>query len=485
MDRQVAGMLAVVITALGVAGCGGGGADGTSFTGIDRLGVSSGTITGFGSIFVNGVEWDTSRSNIEVRGRPASESDLRLGQVVVVRGRLDADRRTGRAESVTSSNMVEGRVATVDPAARRLVVLGQDVRVVASTVFDAGIDGGLAGLAAGDPVAISGYRDSADTIRATRIERRQPGSEAEVKGRVSNLDAANHVFMIGSLSVNYAGATLEDFGSTTLANGLLVEVEGLFADGVLSATSVELEDALPGGVGGKASLEIEGYVTTVLSATEFEVAGVRVMTRARTRFEHGTADDLVVDAKVEVEGKLNEAGVLVADEVEFQVPDEEGNVEVDGPVGAIDAAAGTLWVEGVLVRTGPKTQWRDDSSAGVVAFGLADLAVGDYVEVRGGEDPSPEAHDMIAIRIERTNPDDDATLRGPVQLKAPPELVVLGITIRTDAAVFMDRDGQPIDAATFFATVQVGDIVEASTNSLADFNGNSFIAEEVSLDDAE
>ena len=48
--------------------------------------VSSGTIDGFGSIFVNGIEYETDDAEIVVNGQAADESALRLGMVVDVSG---------------------------------------------------------------------------------------------------------------------------------------------------------------------------------------------------------------------------------------------------------------------------------------------------------------------------------------------------------------------------------------------------------------
>ena len=86
--------------------------------GIDRGGApiaatvgSSGTITGFGSIFVNGVEYDTASANIRIDGAAGTEADLRVGQVVTVTGTLDSGSTTrGKAQTVSFNAAVEGPV---------------------------------------------------------------------------------------------------------------------------------------------------------------------------------------------------------------------------------------------------------------------------------------------------------------------------------------------------------------------------------------
>ena len=48
---------------------------------------STGTITGFGSVFVNGIEFETGSSSFDVDDNPSSsEDDLAIGMVVTVVG---------------------------------------------------------------------------------------------------------------------------------------------------------------------------------------------------------------------------------------------------------------------------------------------------------------------------------------------------------------------------------------------------------------
>ena len=44
--------------------------------------ISSGAITGFGSVFVNGVRFETSSAAFMINGKPGTQADLRVGHVV-------------------------------------------------------------------------------------------------------------------------------------------------------------------------------------------------------------------------------------------------------------------------------------------------------------------------------------------------------------------------------------------------------------------
>lgn len=485
---------ATALVAIAIASCGGGGGGG-GLAGIDRLGVSTGTVTGFGSIFVNGVEWETSGATITFDDGPGTESDLRVGQVVTVRGELNSAGTAGTADSVEYDNSLEGPISSISLEAGTFVVLGQTVVTSADTQFDDSIpdrpiqDGRrtLDDLEAGDVVEVSGYRDAAGAVRATRIELRTGGgAEFEVKGVVSGLDPGTSTFSIGSLDVNYAAATLEDFeNGETLSNGDFVEVEGTFAADLLTASKVELEDDLGGDDGDTG--EVEGLVTAFTSAANFAVNGVPVTTNSGTEFERGTAGDLALNVKVEVEGEFNASGVLVADKVEFRVGGEDADVEIAGTVDTVNAGAGTLTIDGmnVVIRVVASTRLEDerDDDEGDGSFTLSELLPGDFVEVRGAEDDTTgAANDMVAIRLERDEDDDEFILQGPVQAESEPDLTILGVTVATDFAEFRDLDDQVINEATFFASIGTGDVVKARA-APENVNANTFLAEEVEIEE--
>ncbi len=105
---------------------GGGGIGGTGVT-------SSGSINGFGSIFVNGVEFDTDSAEILINGKPASEEELRLGMVVLVSGTVDDNGTTGTASQVIFDQEVEGPVEAIerDQDGDSMLVTVIGVRVIA------------------------------------------------------------------------------------------------------------------------------------------------------------------------------------------------------------------------------------------------------------------------------------------------------------------------------------------------------------------
>ena len=176
---------ALLAALIAVAGCGGSGG-GAGFTspppppppgggptgGITRTGVALavGPVTNFGSVVVNGISYDTSAATFTVDGQAATQADLAVGDVVVIRGTINDDNSNAVAQSVEFDDNVEGPVSSVDSAAGSFVVLGQTVLVTADTSIDDSCPATLDQLVNVPAVEVSGLVASDGSISATRIE---------------------------------------------------------------------------------------------------------------------------------------------------------------------------------------------------------------------------------------------------------------------------------------------------------------------------
>jgi hypothetical protein len=471
MTRTAHGRLVVsALTAAALTACGGGGGGGgDTIAGIDGTGspapspaatVSVGTITAFGSIFVNGVRFDTDSAEFEIDGASGTQDDLAVGDVVLVTGSLeDNDSTAGTATTVVFDE-------SVDVAGNSLVVLGQTVRVGATTTFDDSFaDPSLAGIMAGDIVEVSGLRDSNGAIEATRIEPKPAGLEFETTGIVSALDAANTRFNINALVVDYSAAMLNDFNGGTIADGDLVEVKGVnFAGGVLDATEVEFKGAdLVPDEGDR--VEIEGFITRFADATDFDVSGFPVMTNGSTFFEGGSAADLGLNIKVEVEGTVDANGVLVATEVDIR---RASAVRLLALIDSVAPGGDSFVALGITITVDELTRMEDKSNAELEPFAVTDLVAGDYVEVRGMEFPA-DSGEILAALIEREDPDTETELQGFVTAISEPSFEILGVTITTNGATqFEDVAEMVISSTDFFAALEEGSLVKASGLEVAD-----------------
>lgn len=485
---QTPGVLRNFATLLGVAAlsaCGGGSSADLSGTG--KKSQIDGTITGFGSIIVDGVRYTTNGTDVDADGVSGSLDDLSVGMVVT----LEVDEQ-GNALFVRYRDNVEGEVTSVDLAAERFVVLGQVVQVDALTTFD---DVTLPTLAVGDRVEVSGVVGPDGVILASYVERESDlNEESEVLGRISGLDNAAQSFMINGLSVDFGSVARLEVPNGVLQNGLLVEVEGVFdaAADILRAREIEAYQLVlpsqssgePGADRRDQEFEVSGVVRDFNAASEtFSLNNFVVQLQPGTEFDDGPRSRLVNGARVEVEGQLDANGALLAREVSFE---SEVDSEVEGTVDSVNVEGGELTLlGGLVVLVTSDTRLRDETRRAGREFSLRDIAPGDRLEIVG----VLENGQLRALRLEREGADsdddgdglpDEDKLRGPVESidSGARQVVVQGVTVQVlDATRFDDfRDEQD-----FFARVQVGSDLEVEGR----YNPSSdlFDAAEIESDD--
>lgn len=450
MQKNSARLLSAAVAAVLLAACGGGNSANPSANPAlsGRTAVVTGAISGFGSVIVNGVHYESDAASVTREGRAATVGDLKVGDIVTIRAEYDKD-GVPRASAIEQDRLVQGPVEAVDVDAGTLTVAGQLIRVDAETIFDDSIPGAsLAGIQVGDRVEVNGFVSSTGEATATRIELADANDdEIEITGPVDSIDTSAMTLVIGTQTVDYSDASLEGFGEAGPAVGDLVEVKGdsIDANGVLIATKVEKEDHGRDCEPGDES-ELEGLVTRFVSATDFDVNGHPVTTDAGTQFKGGTAADLALDIRIEVEGEVDANGIVVADEIEIK---KRSTLKIEAAVDAVDATAGTVTVLGLTFTVNDHTR-REDDKGGERFFDLADVNVGDWVEIAGYPDGA-NAGAYVATKLERDDADDEVEIEGRAGTLAEPDFEIAGVTISTtDETVF--RLGQnEITAADFFA----------------------------------
>ena len=458
--RKWVALALIVAVALG---CGGAGS--LAGGGIGGSGLSAGSISAFGSIFVTGTEYETNAATVELERVSSPASALRIGMVVVVEGERSG--ATGNAERVTYDDEIEGPIAAITVVSldeKQLTILGQTVTIERTlTRFDASsgvVAPDFDTIAVDDRVEVSGFRRAAD-IQATYVKKKGTGgvgASVELKGTVSG--AAGQSFMLGTILVNWNNATtLDDLPSGGPTNGDFVEVEGTLSNATtVQAARIERESAFGGDVD---DFEIEGAVTSFVSLASFRVAGQPVnASGAGVQFEPNQPALVVDGARVEVEGTLVN-GTLNATKV--KISDGDARVHAQIPPGGIDAAAGTVTLLGITIRADASTQFEDDLLNNPNPS-LADFVAGDFLEVRGIEDG---AGGILATEISREDDADDVRLRGRVTaFDGDPaggrSVSIIGVLVPTDANTqFEGFPGGAADENGFYAEVAVGDLLDA------------------------
>lgn len=438
------GLIALVFAALG-ASCGGSGGGSTAG---GTATVSKGAIERFGSVVVNGVEFRVAGATLHLRDDKINkvlqneaeiQNNLEKGMVVTVKGRLDNNGLTGAATEIEFRDAMIGRID--DKGVDFIKVMGQTI------ILDDNIKPLLATLAINDNVRISGLADDKGGLRATHVKRLDNQAEFEVKGFVADFTGGTTMTLLLSptattgLSINLAGATLPAAG---IKNGDFVEVKSAIspANGVISATRVELEDEIKAVENEKA--EVEGFVANLAGST-FMIGDMQISFNSATRFVNGAATDLVAGAKVEAEGLIVN-GVLMADKIAFK-----DNLRIRAQVTAVDTNASTLTILGIKVSVPSSAEIRENGNT----LALAALT-GRFVDLRGRL--GADGQSIIASRIDpRNNDPGEAILRGPVSASSAADntLTIAGILVNTAGAEFKGNDAphSAIAAAQFFSSI--------------------------------
>ncbi len=509
LPKQYMACSLLAVTAM-LTACGGdGGADVNLGDSSDV--VSSGVITQFGSVYVNGVRYDTSSTQVisgedgsVIFENPTDNDQLRqflaLGQVVTVRGSSNDDGSNGVALAVIIDHELVGPIASVSAADHSFVVLGQTVSVTPDTIIDDSIIEAIIGRDLTDDVRFADIEQAAgqaltlaqllnDTmvleingfpshngLEATRIEDlnnrdRSNGNaggdiesgEAEVKGVVTNL--GSNQFEINGLTVSYDDSDLdsEDFSSAGLTTGQFVEVKGnILTSSNIDATRIKLEDDLFDGSvpdSDNSRIEVEGGISEVSSDAQGSggsiiINGVAIPVDDISQFSEGQ--------RVEIKGSL-QSGILMVDQVREE---SEDTIRVEDRVDTIDNNSITTQL-GIVITPSSRTRLddniADDDNTSIIDF-VAN-ADSNFIEARGFS-----LNGSLSWNRARIDDDDDigCRLRGPVDsISDTDSFVIQGVTIDVSALTsindFRDASDVGIGRDVFFGQLETGDVVQAQS----------------------
>jgi hypothetical protein len=354
--------------------CGGGGDSSSTSTTPASTGVTtasySGTVTGLGSIVVNGVRFATTGASTVDGDDPrlSHSSAFTLGSTVTVSGTVDDS--TGQATTVTVHGGVRGAVSAASASALTLTVAGQAIKIDANTVFE-----GLAGatfnlsvieslVAANTPVYVEvyGVADATNTVLATRIEQKSAlAAGYAVLGKVASLNTTAKTFSLTlrsgtTVTVDYASADVLPTG-VTLADGLAVRVRSAVNPATLSsgATLAATKVIVKGEKQSTGLAKLRGAVTAI-NGSIWTVGDVSVdVSKSPQLDDLSSLSAVTVGTVVKVKGTFV-SGVLVATEVESDAHEarvNSGAVRLYGVVSGATAATGsslaTFAVQGVTI----------------------------------------------------------------------------------------------------------------------------------------
>jgi hypothetical protein len=382
-------ILAPVAAAILVA-CGGGGmgSSNSSPPGAGAQSVAQGTVTGLGSVYVNGIEYDDTTASItDEFGNAASAADLKMGMQVELTGN-DPTVATGmgNAGNIVFWSDFESPVDSADPTTGVIMTLGQEVDTNVNTVWDPALTGGISGLTPGEVLKIySLYDNTTGRYIASRVEPDAGATQYKLRGMVSNLNTTAMTYTVGTTVIDYSGVTTPP---SSLANGLIVTAELQTTEGANGWLATGLQMHNDGMPANHVTVHVRGMVSNETSATSFTLEGWPVDASA-ANFPAGQSV-IVNGAMVQVDGIVTN-GAVIASTVDLQAPGGHHGLDfqVHGPIDGINQNRQTFVLRGTLV-----------SYSGNVTFtggSASDLAVGTKVLVQGML--APDGNTVQAVKI--------------------------------------------------------------------------------------
>ncbi len=497
-----------LVAMLSLAACGGGSSgNNTNQPGPAPTGPTAvtvvGSITGFGSVFVNGGKFEVAGNTIisieDEAETMGDDSRLRLGMKVRVSGVDDNGVRT--ATRIEFDEDLKGPIESItpdgnDPTVGTFSVMSQTVTVNGSTIFDddIGNNDGVPGidfrdLLIGMVVEVSAF-PTEDGFLATRVDRELDGAggdpdlgdpavdgdELEIKGFVENVASDNASITVGGVVFTVSDGTMFEDGLILGADlvGAFVEVKADIVAGEYILVRLQSEDDFDDD-DRNGEFEVEGVLQSVDTGSTPNTFTINGTTLPVT---NAASLEALVGMRVEIKGSFNADGVLVLREAEQDIED---NVRTEDLVASVDPGVSFTTRLGLVITPTGGSRVEDDASEGdhlTPAQFIGRLQMGDRIESRGHEDSSGG---VVWTRVKRDelaaeNNDFECELRGPVVSingdASGFSFVIQGVIIETGRVEennFEDENDEPIGRAEFFNRLQVGTLVEAES-----FEGDAF-----------
>lgn len=436
---------------------------------------SSGVVSGFGSVYVNGLRYVTENSNILSNGVESDEAALKVGMKVVVNAH-QSSATEGTAFEVKYLADAIGEIEAIDLAAPSISVLGQTYLITSATKFDEVI---FNELRESMVVELSAFENANGSFTVTYLTIKDDFSEHQLTGRVSKLKARDKTFFIGELLVNYGDAdvdgSLYDGSTVSLKNDI-----GLIAS-EFNADEVSVQGMLLV-IGG--TLTVSGIVETkkeVDEGTVIKVDGRNFLLTNEADFSQGDVENLRVGDQVSLIATIIESEqqypYYPINSIRVELANE---ISLEGIVQSATGSSFTLFGQEFTVDS--YTQYEDDSEQELRYFTFSDIAIGDRLEI-----DAYELNDILISRnVERketgTSEQDTYEIEGVVDSIDVdlPSFSVKGINVLVDADTkFENALGNSINQEIFFQTIVKGDEVEVETYYTVD---GLLVALEVEID---
>lgn len=422
-----------IITATLLFGCGGSETTPSLVSSTPSLVSSTGVITGFGSVYVDGVRYLTDNADISINGNSGSDvSLLKVGMHVTIVS-SDDNSETPVASRVTYESEVEGMVSSIDRDNQTIIVAGTLISYNNLTHF---IEITEANLSVAQRIEVNGYLRQDNSYLATMIQLDADTSNDQAeytRGLIEQLNTTNRTFSLNQLVIDYNTASIEG----ELSNGALVKIEGVLTNETVIASHIETEifDNNSDSSSEEFSrYEVEGIVSAFDATNKTITVNGYTFTLANTvQYQGGTADTLIAGIFVELELSTSKAVVSV----EFEAVKYRSDGKVKGNIEQIDRDNQLITLHGQAYKLSINSRFEDDDDQYV---NLQNLQVNDAVEI-----VFALIDDVKVIqRIERENSSefsDEWEIEGVVSAFDATSITVNGVIILLNSSsLYINQD---------------------------------------------
>ncbi|WP_417437299.1 DUF5666 domain-containing protein [Idiomarina abyssalis] len=399
----------------------------------------SGYINDEGSFYATLVELETEETEIKLKGEIANlDTDAQTFSLA----ELTIDYSAAEYEDMTADDLADGLFVKVE---------GDD--------FD------------GDTL----------TLTASSIENKEENDidndaeEVTIAGIVKDYDSESGVFSVNRYEFTLNDDTEFDDGSLdTLANGVIVKVEGRFESEQLIAEEIEFKAT-------DARSKTEGQVTDLNADNEtFVIDNTTFSVIPETQYEDEsgldersfTFDDIAVNDWLKVISRQDDQGNTIALKVK-RIDQEDREGEVKGRVSDVSAEGMTIANVAVGFNENTEFEGEDDSISIERFIELVQSNPAVIVEVEGEYDGDT----LIAAEVEvetvggqdgdddgNDNDDDDssgkAEFEGEIESIEGDSVFVNGNELRFSQDTEFELNDEEVDLQTFYDALEVGVVIE-------------------------
>ncbi|MAL83679.1 MAG: hypothetical protein CMF11_04930 [Idiomarina sp.] len=372
---------------------------------------------------------------------------------------------------------LKGEIANLDTDAQTFSLAELTIDYSAAEYDDMTADD----LADGLFVKVEGDDFDGDTLTltASSIENKEENDidndaeEVTIAGIVKDYDSESGVFSVNRYQFTLNEDTEFDDGSLdTLANGVIVKVEGRFESEQLIAEEIEFKAT-------DARSKTEGQVTDLNADNEtFVIDNTTFSVTPETQYEDEsgldersfTFDDIAVNDWLKVISRQDDQGTTIALKVK-RIDQEDREGEVKGRVSDVSAEGMTIANVAVGFNENTEFEGEDDNISIERFIELVQSNPAVIVEVEGEYDGDT----LIAAKVEvetvggQDGDDDDddnddssgkAEFEGEIESIEGDSVFVNGNELRFAEDAEFELNDEEVDLQTFFNALEVGVVVE-------------------------